>query len=118
MAVPLGNVSDRRTNYSATDQTINRALDTDYVNGPFRRLVIVSVICAAAAGGQAMAGYRTVLGGSTFLSESVAGLAAGVLLTARQVFVFPVDPGGTYRVTSNVGAGASLTLQQWIEVDD
>lgn len=117
MAQPLGGTTGNRSAFGAADVTAIRLLDTDYTNGDARRLVIVSLICIPSVTGQAMAGYRSVLGGQALLLPSVIGVGLGVVLTGRFMMVFPIDPGGVYRVTTNAGAGGSVTVQQWLEVD-
>ncbi len=102
---------------AAADQTSNRAIGSTYTNGPRRRMVIAFVICTAAAAGQAYAGFTTTSAGVALTAASAVGLPSGSTDATRLQVVFFVDPNQTYSVTSSVGTGASVALQQWLEVD-
>ncbi len=114
----LGQTSDGPTTFwNAGDVSGQRSLNTDFVAGARRRHILASVICSAVVAGQALVGYITVLAGTTLTIPDYAGFAAGVILAGRFALEFFCDPGGTYRVTTTVGAGASVTLNKWIEAD-
>lgn len=99
------------------DQTANRAITTQYTNGIYRRFVYATVTCTATVGSKAFAGFSTVVGGTTLTATDAVGLPAGVAEAANYQVCFPIDPGANYKITSDVGAGATVTLVQWLEVD-
>ncbi len=103
---------------SVADVTASRVLGTTYTNGSGRRRwCFVSVVCTAAVGGQAQAGWASVVNGQAVTMPAIAGFALGLVVGGRFLLVIPVDPGGTYSVTTSIGAGGAVSLQQWLEVD-
>lgn len=103
---------------AALDQTANRSLNSNVTNGGRRRWVLVSLVCVAAVAGQALAGFTTTAGGSSWSMPAIAGFPSGVVIVGRFQLVVPVDPGATYQVTSSVSGTGTVTVQQWMEVDE
>lgn len=115
---PLGIPSSGAANFgAAVDQTGSRSLGTNYTAGARRRLVFVSLVCAAVIAGQALAGFQTVCAGTAWTMPAIVGSPSGVTVTTRQMLVIPVDPGGTYQVTTSITGTGSVAIQQWLEVD-
>ena len=102
---------------TATDQTGSRALNTDYVNLTRRRVIHVTVTCAATIANAATAGYETTIGGTNFDFANDVGANAGVIESGNYQMTFEVDPGGTYAVNSATGGTSTVTLVRWVEVD-
>jgi hypothetical protein len=84
----------------------------------YRRWCLVSIACVAAVAGQAMAGFTSTAGGVSCSMPAIAGFAAGVVITGRFLLVIPVDPGATYQLTTSVSGTGTVTIQQWMEVDE
>ncbi len=102
---------------AVVDQTANRSLNSNFTNGPRRRVLYVSLICTAAVAGQALAGFSTNAGGSSWSMANCTGLPSGLAVVGRFYLVVPVDPNGVYQVTSSVSGTGTVTVQQWMEVD-
>jgi len=102
---------------AAVDVTGSRSLNSPVTNGSRRRMVYVSLVCAAAVAGQALAGFSTAAGGTSWSMPTIAGFPSGVIVTGRFQLVIPVDPGGSYQVTTSVSGTGTVTVQQWMEVD-
>lgn len=100
------------------DRTASRALNTNYTNGVYRRWVFVSLVCTGTATGQAFAGCVSVAGGWSWSSPGAVGMPSGIAGTGRFQLVFCVDPGQQYQVTSSITGTGTVTIQQWIEVDE
>jgi len=96
-----------------------RVLNTPIVNGPNRRLVSVSIDLNSTITAEAYAGYITTAGGSALTQADVVGSPAGAAfaVTPRFSYSFQVDPGATYQITSDVGAGGTAVLASVLEVD-
>lgn len=105
--------SNRFQNWIPADQTLNRALDTSYVNlSGYTRMCMVGVQCSATVASEAMAGYQHVL-----TVDRIVGFPAGVQVIANFLMTFMVPIGATYRVNSFTAAGSAVTANKWIEVD-